>query len=138
MPRRPDLPTLAAFGGAVLLGSANIVAVRFSNRELEPLWGAGVRFAVAASVLSAIGLVTRRPFPRERALRGALWFGLFAFTGAYALFYIGAVEVPAGTAGVHHGAGAAAHPACSRPPSGSSGSRGGASSGRCWRRPASA
>lgn len=98
--RRLDLPTLSAFSGAVLLGSANIVAVRFSNRELEPLWGAGVRFAVAASVLCAIGLATRRPFPRGGALRGALWFGLFAFTGAYALFYIGAVEVPAGTAGV--------------------------------------
>jgi len=84
----------------VLLGSGNIVAVRFSNRELEPLWGAGARFAIAASVLCAIGLVARRSFPRGRSLRGAVSFGLLAFTGAYALFYIGAVRVSAGTAGV--------------------------------------
>ncbi len=100
MPRRSDLPTLAAFAGAVVLGSANIVAVRFSNRELEPLWGAGVRFVIASSVLHTIGLLTRRPFPRGPSLRGAVSFGLFAFTGAYALFYLGAVRVSAGTAGV--------------------------------------
>ena len=100
MPRRSDLPTLAAFAGAVVLGSANIVAVRFSNRELEPLWGAGVRFVIASSVLCTIGLVTRRQFPRGPSLRGAVSFGLFAFTGAYALFYLGAVRVSAGTAGV--------------------------------------
>ena len=84
----------------MLLGSGNIVAVRFSNRELEPLWGAGARFAIAASVLCAIGFVARRSFPRGRSLRGAVSFGLLAFTGAYALFYIGAVRVSAGTAGV--------------------------------------
>jgi len=100
VPRRSDLPTLAAFAGTVVLGSANIVAVRFSNRELEPLWGAGVRFVIASSVLCTIGLVTRRPFPRGISLRGAVSFGLFAFTGAYALFYLGAVRVSAGTVGV--------------------------------------
>lgn len=100
MARREDLPTLSAFAGAVLLGGANIVAVRFSNRELDPLWGAGARFVIAASVLCAIGLIGRRSFPRGRSLKGAVSYGLLAFTGAYALFYIGAVEVPAGTAGV--------------------------------------
>jgi drug/metabolite transporter (DMT)-like permease len=98
--RRPDIRTRAAFAGAVLLGSANIVAVRFSNRELEPLWGAGVRFSIAASVLCTIGLVARRSFPRGRSLRGAVSFGLLAFTGAYAFFYVGAVRVSAGAAGV--------------------------------------
>jgi drug/metabolite transporter (DMT)-like permease len=98
--RRLDLPTLAAFAGAVFLGSVNIVAVQFSNRELEPLWGAGVRFAAASSVLCAIALLGRRPFPRGRPLRGAVVFGLLAFTGAYALFYVGTQRVSAGTAGV--------------------------------------
>ena len=98
--RRLDLPVLSAFAGAVLLGSANIVAVRFSNRELDPLWGAGVRFAIAATVLWTIGVASRRPFPRGRSLRGAVSFGLLAFTGAYYLCYTGAVEVPSGTAGV--------------------------------------
>ncbi|MEX1263732.1 MAG: EamA family transporter [Actinomycetota bacterium] len=100
MTRRPDIRTMGAFAGAVLLGSANIVAVRFSNRELEPLWGAGVRFSIAASVLCTIGLMARRSFPRGRSLRGAVSFGLLAFTGAYAFFYVGAVRVSAGTAGV--------------------------------------
>lgn len=50
----------------------NFVAVRFSNQELPPFWGAGLRFAAAALVLSAAAALGRFPLPRGRALAGAL------------------------------------------------------------------
>ena len=34
---------LAAFVAESVLAGGNAVAVRFSNRELAPLWGAGLR-----------------------------------------------------------------------------------------------
>lgn len=98
--RHPDRATLAAFGTVVLLGSANIVAVRFSNRELAPYWGAALRFAVASLVMFAIVRLQHLPLPRSRSLRGAMIYGVLSFTAAYALFYRGAVDVPAGLAAV--------------------------------------
>ena len=43
-----------AFAGAILIGGSNFVAVRYSNRELDPLWGAGFRFALAAAVFGVL------------------------------------------------------------------------------------
>jgi drug/metabolite transporter (DMT)-like permease len=81
--------------GAVLAGG-NAVAVRFSNRELAPLWGAGMRFALAAAILLAVMAVTRLPFPRGRALIGAIFFGALNFGGAFAFAYYGLIRVHAG------------------------------------------
>ena len=39
---------LAAFLTESILAGGNAVGVRFSNRELDPLWGASFRFALAA------------------------------------------------------------------------------------------
>lgn len=72
------------------------MGVRFSNRELEPFWGATLRFAVAAVVLVGIMLVRRLELPRGRALVGAILYGLFNFGGAFALSYYGLVRVHAG------------------------------------------
>ena len=81
--------------GAVLAGG-NAVAVRFSNRELAPLWGAGMRFALAAVILLAVMAVMRLPFPRGRALVGAVLFGALNFGGAFAFAYYGLIRVHAG------------------------------------------
>ena len=37
------------FATAVTLGGSNFLAVRLSNRELDPFWGAGLRFTLAAA-----------------------------------------------------------------------------------------
>jgi drug/metabolite transporter (DMT)-like permease len=97
---RPDRITMAAFAGVVLIGSLNIVAVRISNRELDPFWGASARFMMAAAVMFGLTLARRLSLPRGRSLTGALIYGALAFGLAYALFYRGAVAVPAGIAGV--------------------------------------
>lgn len=87
---------LAAFITGSVFAGGNAVGVRFSNRELEPLWGAGLRFALAAALLLAVMAVLRLALPRGRALTGALLFGALNFGGAFALAYYALVELHAG------------------------------------------
>ena len=87
---------LTAFVTYAVLAGGNAVGVRFSNRELAPLWGAALRFALAAALLLAVMVVLRLAFPRRRALVGSLLYGLFNFAGSFGLGYYGLVQVHAG------------------------------------------
>jgi drug/metabolite transporter (DMT)-like permease len=87
---------LAAFLAGSVLAGGNAVGVRFSNRELDPLWGAGLRFGLAALLLRGVMAFLRQPLPRGRALTGAVLYGMFNFAGAFALAYYGLVDVHAG------------------------------------------
>lgn len=87
---------LVAFGAAAVLAGGNAVAIRFSNRELEPLWGASVRFALAAVVLAAVMVAMRLRLPTGRALFGALLYGSLTFGGGFALAYYALLELHAG------------------------------------------
>src|SRR5215204_1602646 len=87
---------LTAFVSYAVLAGANAVGVRFSNRELAPLWGAGLRFALAAALLLAVMAVLRLAFPRGRALAGSLLYGVFNFAGSFGLTYYGLVKIHAG------------------------------------------
>jgi len=99
-PCRPDALTLAAFGILVLLIGANPLAVRFTNRVIPPLWGAGTRLALAALVFFGYVLIRRVKLPRGRDLRGALLFGVVQFSIGFGLGYWALVRVPANVAGV--------------------------------------
>jgi drug/metabolite transporter (DMT)-like permease len=94
-----DRRILLAFAGVVLLAGTNIVAVRFSNRELDPFWGAGIRFLGASLILWALVARGHYPLPKGRALGGAFVYGVLSFLIAYAFFYWGSQEVPAGLGG---------------------------------------
>lgn len=96
MSGREERVALVAFVATGLLAGGNGVAIRFSNRELDPLWGAGLRFALAAALLLALMAALRLALPRGRALAGALLYGLFNFAGAFGLFYWALVELHAG------------------------------------------
>ena len=87
---------LAAFVGNSVFAGGNAVAIRFSNRELEPLWGAGLRFSLAAGLLLGAMAVMRLGLPRGRALTGTLLFGVLNFAGAFGLAYYALVELHAG------------------------------------------
>jgi drug/metabolite transporter (DMT)-like permease len=87
---------LAAFIANAVLAGGNAVGIRFTNRELDPLWGAGLRFSLAAVLLLVVMAVLRSAPPRGRALTGALLYGVFNFAGAFALAYYGYVRVHAG------------------------------------------
>jgi drug/metabolite transporter (DMT)-like permease len=96
----PDRATLAAFGGVVLFGGLNTIAVKQSVAELDPFWGAGFRFLLAGVVLAGLAVVGRRPFPRGRGLWGAALYGLIGFAAAFGLIYPGLRDVQAGTGAV--------------------------------------
>ena len=96
MTERRDQVVLAAFGALALLAGGNGVAIRFSNRELDPLWGAGLRFLLAAVLLFALSALLKLSLPRGRALTGALLYGVFQFSGAFGFFYYALVQVHAG------------------------------------------
>jgi drug/metabolite transporter (DMT)-like permease len=91
-----DRTTLAAFLGSAALAGGNALGIRFSNRELEPLWGAGVRFSLAAMLLLALMATLRLSVPRGRALAGVALFGLIQFGATFALAYYALVELHAG------------------------------------------
>jgi drug/metabolite transporter (DMT)-like permease len=85
-----------AFALVSILAGGNAVGVRFSNRELEPFWGATLRFALAAGLMLVAMAAIRQPLPKGRALLGASLYGLFAFGGAFALAFYALVELEAG------------------------------------------
>ena len=87
---------LIAFVTYAVLAGGNAVGIRFSNRELAPLWGAGLRFALAAALLLAVMAVLRLALPRGRDLVGSLLYGLFNFGGSFGLGYYALVQVHAG------------------------------------------
>jgi drug/metabolite transporter (DMT)-like permease len=93
-----DKVALASFVGGAFLGGGNAVAIRYSNRELAPLWGAGLRFSLAASIFIVIMAILRQPLPRGRALIGALLYGLFNFGLSFALAYYALLQLHAGLA----------------------------------------
>lgn len=96
--RSPDALTLGAFAVAVILGGANFLAVRYSNRELPPFWGAGLRFVLAALLFVGISLVLHLRWPRGRQLALTVLYGSLAFAISYALLYWALERVTAGAA----------------------------------------
>jgi drug/metabolite transporter (DMT)-like permease len=95
-----DRLALTAFVCAVLVGGSNFVAVRYSNRELDPLWGAGLRFALAAVVFGGVCAALRLALPRGRLLGLVAVYGLLGFGIAYGCLYWALQEVPAGIGAV--------------------------------------
>jgi drug/metabolite transporter (DMT)-like permease len=91
-----DRGTLIAFVLSAVLAGGNGIGIRFSNRELDPLWGAGLRFALAAALFAAVMVAMRLTLPRGRALAGVVVFGLLQFAATYALAYYALVELHAG------------------------------------------
>ncbi|MGH2379377.1 MAG: EamA family transporter [Candidatus Limnocylindria bacterium] len=100
LPRSVDRVTLLAFLVATVILGANWVGVRFSNRELPPFWGAGIRFTAASAVLFAVVALRGIALPRGRALAGAVLIGTLIFGASFALLYWALVAVPAGMTSV--------------------------------------
>jgi drug/metabolite transporter (DMT)-like permease len=84
---------LAAVSLAV---AVNPLAVRFSNRELDPLWGVAFRFALASALLAGLMVVLRLAVPRGRALVGSALFGVLTYAAALGLAYYAFVKIHAG------------------------------------------
>jgi O-acetylserine/cysteine efflux transporter len=97
---KPSRVALIAFVLFVLVAGSNAVAVRFSDVELPPFWGAAARFGTAALIFWAIVRVRRIALPRGRALIFGLLYGAVGIGVAYALIYWSLVRVQAGMASI--------------------------------------
>lgn len=97
---RFDAVTFVLFSGCVVLASGNFIAVRYSNLELAPMWGAGLRFALAAVIFTLIAAATGAKRPKGDARRSTVQYGLLNFGVFYALMYWSLLHVTAGTATV--------------------------------------
>jgi drug/metabolite transporter (DMT)-like permease len=92
--------TYAAFAAVVLIGGSNFIAVSLSNRELAPLFGATVRFALAGALFLVLARVMRVPLARGRAAAGAALYGVLGVGAAYGLLYYSLTGLNAGTAAI--------------------------------------
>ncbi len=91
-----DRVALITFLAYSVLAGGNAVGVRFSNQELDPFWGATLRFALAAMLMLVVMFALGHRVPKGRALVGAALYGLFAFGGAFAFAFYALVELEAG------------------------------------------
>jgi drug/metabolite transporter (DMT)-like permease len=85
--KSPSRSVMIAFLITVLLAGNNAIAVRFSNVEIPPFFGAAIRFAIAGLILFMVVLVMRLPLPRGRGLLGAMLFGVLGTGINFALMY---------------------------------------------------
>lgn len=95
-----DRSTLIAFLLVILLGGSNSVAIRFSNQELAPFWGAFLRFSGATVIYWIILLAKRMKLP---GLRDSMILAVVGFLGtgvSFALLYWALQTVPIGFATV--------------------------------------
>lgn len=89
-----DWQTSLAFFIVVILGGSNAVAVRFSNLELPPFWGAAFRFGSAALIFWLIVLVRKIALPRSRALKGTIIYGVLTIGISYSMLYWALLYIP--------------------------------------------
>ena len=93
--KAPDRLTVLAFFMTALLGGGNSVAVRFSNVELAPLWGATIRLTASALLFWLILFLLQIPVPRARDAIVLLITGFFAVGVSFGLLYFGLVKLQA-------------------------------------------
>lgn len=96
----PERLVLVALAVQVVFAGTNFVAVRFSNLELPPFWGASLRFLFAGLIFLAVVGVRRIELPRGKALEGVIIYGVLSFGVSYAFAYYALVSVKAGLASV--------------------------------------
>lgn len=96
----PDRLTLGAFILVILLGGANSVAIRFSNLELAPFWGAFIRFALAGGIFWLFLWGRGMKLPNAKVTFILFLNGFLTLGGSFALLYWALLTVPVSLATV--------------------------------------
>ena len=95
----PEPAALGAFLALVIVAGGNAVAIRHTSCEtceLDPFWGASLRFLIAGLIFALVARSLRASMPHGRALLGAILYGILQFGGGFGLIYWGLVRAPAG------------------------------------------
>ena len=96
----PDNKVLTAFILVILLGGSNSVAIRFSNQELAPFWGAFLRLMPAALIYWAIFFGRKMSMPVFKDTAVIAINGFISTGMGFALLYWGLQTVPVSLATV--------------------------------------
>ncbi len=103
-PARPaEAGTVAAWGAfsaCSLIWGSTFLFISIGNDALPPVWAASLRLVLAAVLLSLLAALMRHPFPRGRALRTALLYGLLQFGVNFSLLYPAEKTFPSGLTAV--------------------------------------
>jgi drug/metabolite transporter (DMT)-like permease len=83
-----DRTTLGAFLLMVVLAGGNAVAITIARQELDPYWGAVLRFGSAGALFAVLMIPMRSPLPHGAALLGAVTYGALAFGIAFGLAFV--------------------------------------------------
>jgi drug/metabolite transporter (DMT)-like permease len=83
-----DRVTLAAFLLMVVLAGGNAVSITIIRHELDPYWGAALRFGAAGLLFAMLMIPLRAPLPRGAALLGAATYGVLGFGLAFGLAFV--------------------------------------------------
>jgi drug/metabolite transporter (DMT)-like permease len=89
----------ALFAVYVIWGSTYLV-MRVALHELPPMLMGSIRFAIAGTVLLAIGRLRGEPWPTRRQWARAAPIGVLLFAGGNGLVAVGELEVSSGLAAV--------------------------------------
>lgn len=95
----PDPATLVAFLALVTIAGGNAPAIRYvscKTCELDPFWGAAMRFLLATALFAVIAHALHKEMPRGRVLLGGVVFVMLQFGAGFGLIYWGLVRAPAG------------------------------------------
>jgi drug/metabolite transporter (DMT)-like permease len=92
---------LGLFAMLVVIWSSTWVAIKFGLEDTPPLFGAGIRFALAGAVLLAVTVARRRPLRTDAKLVAIL--AALPFALSYGLVYWGEQYIPSGLAAVLFG-----------------------------------
>jgi drug/metabolite transporter (DMT)-like permease len=92
----PNRSVLFAFGCVVLFTGINALAVKSSEAEMPPFFGAAIRFGAAAIILLVMVLVFRLPLPRGPSFVGAVVFGILGSGISRAMLYFALEQLQSG------------------------------------------
>lgn len=90
----PDRTTFAAFVLVILLGGSNSVAIRFSNMELAPFWGACIRFVAAGGIYWLLFWGNKMKLPNRKVTAILFINGFLTLGGSFALLYWALTTAP--------------------------------------------
>lgn len=82
---------------SIVVGGGNAVGIAFVVEELDPFWGAALRFIGSGVVFALLALLFRSPIGSRASVVGAMVYGIVGFAGAFAFFFVALRETPPGT-----------------------------------------
>ena len=83
---------------SIVIAGGNAVGIAFVVDELDPMWGAAIRFIASGLVFAVLVMILRSPIGSRASVVGAVVYGVVGFAGAFGFAFLALRETPPGTA----------------------------------------